>query len=410
MSELEASSGARGRWIAAALVFVVALLVRRGVVIRGHNEGDERIYHALVEQWDAGRGYTLQGHPLLEEPGTDVEQYGQKLFFHPPGGIALFWIAHRAFGDPGFMVVELLSFALFFWSTIALAALLVRPFGLLEATTTALLAGFSPIVVHVTARWWLDGPVVALATLTAVVAVVAARRASPLLAAGAGVALGSASLVKPTAFLIVPGVALLALFVAADAKPRPTWRDLGLALGTAAACYGAWLLWRWHVLGTPFPGYSGRPMPRLVATNPYVHYVTVERGPLIYLRLLPEVLPTLVPACFLAYVQRSRAQLRNVSAALVVWIATVVVVHIVLGSIGFSKLLRYVILVTPAAIVLFVGQASALARAGLPRRAGRWILVVLCVAAALLEVVQGIHTMVLDRDLIIPWPWGLGDL
>jgi hypothetical protein len=118
-------------------------------------------------------------------------------------------------------------------------------------------------------------------------------------------------------------------------------------------------------------------------------------------------LPTLVPACLLVAVQWGRARLRNVSVALLVWIATIVLVHIVLGSIGFSKLLRYVILVTPAAIVLFVGQASALARSGLPRSAGRWLLVLLCMAAVTLEIVQGVHTMVLDRDLIVPWPWGL---
>ena len=87
------------------------------------------------------------------------------------------------------------------------------------------------------------------------------------------------------------------------------------------------MLWRWHVIGTPFPGYAGRPMPRLVATNPYVHYVTVERGPFIYFRLLPEVLPTLVPACLLTVVQRERVRLRSMSVALLVWIATVVVVQ-----------------------------------------------------------------------------------
>ncbi|HEX4824045.1 MAG TPA: glycosyltransferase family 39 protein [Candidatus Polarisedimenticolaceae bacterium] len=407
MSERDASPPGRGRWIVAVVVFAAALAVRRGIEIRAHVEGDERIYHALVEQWDAGRGYTLQGHPLLQEPGTDVEQYGQKLFFHPPGGIALFWVAHRFFGDPGFMLVEVLSFAVFFWATLALTALLVRPFGIFEATVGSLLAGFSPIVVQVTARWWLDGPVVALATLAAVLGLVAARRGSVAWAAGAGLALGAAALVKPTAFLIMPGLALLALIAAKDAGVKPARRAAAVALGTAAACYGVWLLWRWHVTGTPFPGYAGRPMPRLVATNPYVHYVTVERGPLVYLRLLPEVLPTLVPACVLTAMQSGRVRLRSISLALVAWIATIVIVHVGLGAIGFSKVLRYVILVSPAAIVLFVAQSSALLRAGLPRSAGRWVLAVACAAAVVLEIVQGIHTMVLDRDLIIPWPWGL---
>jgi 4-amino-4-deoxy-L-arabinose transferase-like glycosyltransferase len=342
----------------------------------------------------------------LDESGTDRAQYGQKLFFHPPGGIAAFWIAHRLFGERGFLVVELASFAVFFWSTVLLAASLVDPFGVPESVLTALLSGFSPIMLQVTARYWLDGPVVALATLAAALFVLALRGRGGHALVGAGVALGLASLVKPTAFLIVPGLAALAIAIAPDRRLRVRLVDAVVVLGTAGALYAGWMVWRWRVMGSPFPGWAGRPTEHLAAINAYVHYVTVERGPWIYARLLPEVHTTLVPACVLMLAQWRRQPLRRVSLALLAWIAAIVGVHVVLGYLGFSKVLRYVILVSPAVIVLFVAQAGALWR----RRATTpvaWVLIGLALAGGVLEIVSGVHTMVIDKDLIIPWPWGL---
>ena len=39
--------------------------------------------------------------------------------------------------------------------------------------------------------------------------------------------------------------------------------------------------------------------------------------------------------------------------SLLVWIFTVLLVHVALGYIGYSKVIRYVILITPAVILLF---------------------------------------------------------
>jgi 4-amino-4-deoxy-L-arabinose transferase-like glycosyltransferase len=383
---------------AVAAVFVVALGCRLSLPYRPHNEGDERIYRALVEQWDAGRGHTLQGHALLQEPGTDRVQYGQKLFFHPPGGIALFWAGHRLFGERGFLLVELASFALFFGAVVVLAALVIEPFGILEALLAAILAGFSPIMLHVTAHYWLDGPVLALSTLAAAFAVWGLRRESPGWMTLAGVALGAAALVKPTAFLVVPGLAALAV-----ARRPLSVKQAAIVLGCAAATFAPWLIWRWQVMGTPFPGWAGKPTQNLATLNPYVHYVTVIRKPWVYLGLLPRVHATLLPACLLGIAQWRRPALRRVSLALIVWIAFIVLVHVALGYLGFSKVLRYVILVSPAVIVLFVAQAGAAWR----ERERRWVLLALAAAGLMLEIVQGVRTMAFGRDLILPWPFGL---
>jgi len=399
---MSVSGRTRDPWIAAAIVFVVAMACRLYLPYRAHDEGDERIYHALVEQWDAGRGHTLQGHPILQEPGTDVAQYGQKLFFHPPGGIALFWLGHKVAGERGFILAEMFSFALFYVATLLLAAQVIEPFGALEASITALLAGFSPIVLHVTAHYWLDGPVLAFATLAAALAVAAVRRRHTGLAVAAGFALGAASLVKPTAFLIVPGIAAVALAVL-PRRERIGVRRSAIFLATAAMLFAPWLLWRWHVLGTPFPGWAGRPTENLATINPYVHYVTVVRSPWIYVRLLPRVHTTLVPSCLMLVAHWRIQPLRRTSLALLLWAAAIVLVHVGLGYLGFSKVLRYVILVSPALIVLFAAHAGTAWR----RTPRSWALVGLALVGLALEIVQGVHTMRLNKDLILPWPGGL---
>ena len=76
-------------------------------------EPDERIYIALVEQLDAGRGYTLKGHPILNDPTIVGPQYGRALFFHPPGGIVLFWLMHQLVGESGFALAETQNSVLF---------------------------------------------------------------------------------------------------------------------------------------------------------------------------------------------------------------------------------------------------------------------------------------------------------
>ena len=109
------------RWKLVTVLFLIGLCMHSVIFFRAHNEGDEHIYKTLVEQLDNGRGYTLQGSSLLEKGLIDKTQYDQPLFFHPPGGLVLFWVFHRIFGDWGFSIVQLLSYALFFWSMLFLA-------------------------------------------------------------------------------------------------------------------------------------------------------------------------------------------------------------------------------------------------------------------------------------------------
>lgn len=394
-------------WIVLA-IFLAALGARTVLFFRAHIEGDELIYAALVENLDAGRGYTLQGHPLLEQPFIVKETYDRPLFFHPPGGIGLFWALHALFGRAGFGLAQLLSFAVFFWSLLALARQAFGPLSRLQAVSLALLAGFTPIMSHVTSRFWLDGPLLTSATAAAALFLRACRRDSIAASCAAGAVLGYASLVKPTAFLVVPGVVALAWAVGALGLRRLAVQALCF-VGVAGCVLAPWQLYQWSVIGNPFAVAPGRPASRLVAINRYVHYLTVGRSPWIYLSLLPRSVWTLVPSLLLLAACWRDAAVRRVGLALVGWIALVVAVHVVLGYHGYSKLLRYVILVTPATVLLFAlvtRSAWQALRSGALRpveRAVLWGLFAVSLFGCLLELTQGVVTPFLDpSDLIRP--------
>ena len=352
---------------AVVALFLVGLACRLVIFARPHVEGDELIYGALVENLDAGRGYTLQGHPILQKPFVVKETYGRPLFFHPPGGIGLFWLLHRLFGQAGFSLVQLLSYAIFFWAMMLFAAAVLDPISRLQAILTAALASFTPIMTHVTSRFWLDGPLLAFSTAGAALFLMGIGEKTLIWACLAGVLLGYAALIKPTAILIAPGLLGLARAIGCRESGRQfgaprSGRSLffqGVCLLTITVCILApWEIYQWTVMGNPFAVSPGRPAARLLAFNPYVHYVTVERSPWVYLNLLPRVLWTLVPALLLLVFQWNQAAVRRKGPALAGWIAVPLAAHIGLGFAGYSKLLRYLILVTPATVLLFTLVAA----------------------------------------------------
>jgi 4-amino-4-deoxy-L-arabinose transferase-like glycosyltransferase len=391
-------------------LFLAGLLARSVIFLRPHREGDEVIYEALVEQLDEGRGYTLQGHPILQMAFIAPETYGRKLFFHPPGGPGQFWLLHRIFGDAGFGLTELLAYALFFWAMQRLAAGVLHPISDLQILATAGLSAFTPILTHVTSRYWLDGPLLAASTAAAALFLAACRRDSLAAAAVAGGVLGFAALIKPTAFLIVPG--LLAVAWVGGARDLRRLAILGgVFVGAAAVLLAPWQAYQWLAMGNPLAVAPGRPSAHLIAINSYVRYVTT-RSPWIYVHLLPRAVWTLVPSLALLAWGWNADPVRRLGLALVSWIALVTAVHVALGYAGYSKVLRYVILVTPATVLLFAlvtDHAWRHLRGRSRERGGRTLALALLTLAALgfvLEIAQGIKTPVVDNsDVIVPF-WG----
>lgn len=399
----------KSTWIVIAIVFAVGLGVRikaiglapnvpdgspmaagRWAVAPFHDrlESDERLYVALVEQLDAGHGYTLHGHPVLDEPWVVRSQYDHPLFFHPPAGPALFWIAHKLIADAGYALVELASFAIFFWSVILMSRLLMQPFRPFAAVLMAIVTGFTPIMTHVVSRLWLDGPLLAATTAASALFLFAATRRQIPTFCLAGVLLGVASLIKITAFLAAPGLIALGWTITPPDQRRRFLISCGVFIVIAAVIQLPWELWQWRVVGSPFPEWAGRPVPELVRTNAYIKYLTEYRSPWVYVSLLPQVLWTLVPALILFAALYKNDDVRQRGLALLLWLAIVVGVHVALGAIGYSKLLRYVVLVTPAEVLL-VGLCINGALAAMARRSSSTLQKGL-LAALLLVMLTGI--------------------
>lgn len=425
------SGWTRTLWGAVTVAFLLGLLLRvmamdsppagiAGDVTRWqpyrfvpYLENDEKIYLALTEQIQSGRGYTLQGHPILRAPGLIREQYDRPLFFHPPGGIAFFWLSRWLVGPLGMAVAQIVSFAVFFWSVLLLGSVVLRPFGPGALLTVAALAAFTPIMAQVAGRFWLDGPLLAFSTAAVAVYLLGLGRESRSLVFLAACLLGYASLIKLTAFFVVPAALALAWAVTPRTR-RPYLVVSSLLFVTIAALIQIpWEIWQWWVVGSAFPTWAGKPAEQLVRTNPYVNYLTVVRSPWIYVELLPQVLWTLVPSLVLLAAQWSNQELRKRGAALVFWIFLIVGIHVGLGAIGYSKVLRYVILVTPATVLLFglvMGGAVQTIREGRWLSGGKGVTVALLLLATAgfgLEVMQGIRTSMVDNrraELIHPLP------
>jgi 4-amino-4-deoxy-L-arabinose transferase-like glycosyltransferase len=411
-----------GRWLGLTLALLCAagILLRWSSLDRNHVEGDELIYGALVAQLETGNGYTLQGYALqgrslLEHLHLPPEQYGHELFFHPPGGVGLFWLGKQLFGEPGFRLVEVASFALFFWALLALARQLVEELGRVSSLAIAALATLTPILSQAASRYWLDAPLVALDTAATAAFLAGVRRRSLGWCLAGGALLGAASWIKLTGFLILPGVAFLAWAIERDSEERSALRFGAAALTLAIALQLPWEIWQWRVLGSPFPSWMGKPADELVRTNAYVHYVTAVRSPLVYLRLLPMTLWTLLPSLFALGLLLGDARLRRLGLALVAWMACIIGLHVVLGAFGYSKLLRYVILVTPASVLLFGLLVPALltrlrTREGRARTWAAGFVLVLAAAGFALELGQGYKSSLLDGGhVIVPIYFGLPD-
>jgi 4-amino-4-deoxy-L-arabinose transferase-like glycosyltransferase len=400
---------------AVATVFTLGLLCRLVVFSGAHVEGDETVYRALVYQLELGRGYTLAGSLLIDH-GWPADQYGQALFFHPPGGIALFWLLHRVAGEAAFALAQILSYALFFWSMMTLARLVLAPLEGPRRVGVALLAAFTPIMTHVVSRYWIDGPMLAFTALAGALFIGGARRSELARTLLAALVMAYACWIKTAAILALPGLVALAWALAPSGSRRQALRHGAAFVGVALALHLPWELWQWQAVGNPFPAWAGKPSPGLIAGNDYVYALTLVRKPWAYLTLLPRATWTLVPAIACLALLPLEARARRIALALVAWIAVVLVVVMALGAIGYSKLLRYAILVTPATVLLAglaAGEAMRVLRdpAGpiAVRARARGLLALLTVGLAL-EVAQGLYTPLLDRsrDLVVPLLWPAG--
>ena len=411
------------QWKLVLLLFCLGLSIRFVGLIGPHQEGDERIYMHLVMQLESGNGYTLQGSSLLAGGTIDRQQYDHPLFFHPPGGIFLDWLFYRLFGPWGMAIVQLFSYTLFFWSMMLLSVSLGLATSNVALSLVAGLSAFNPLMAHVTLRFWLDGPLLAFTTLAAALFLRAVSRNSRSGALIAGILMGYASLIKLTAFLVIPGLLLLAWFKFSSNRPtakkstKRARQRAGTVRGTiklfltmtaaAVIVQLPWEIWQWLALGSPFPGWAGKPSASLIAGNAYVAYVTLSRSPWVYLTLTPRILCTLVPSLLMYAVFWKNDRIGWPGFSLIFWIGCVLSAHVAAGYLGYSKVLRYVILVVPASILLFAllfDQAVRTAEnseTAPHRRRLIGVLLAVSVVAALLEMGTGIYATFTSNNFLV---------
>jgi hypothetical protein len=171
-----------------------------------------------------------------------------------------------------------------------------------------------------------------------------------------------------------------------------------------------WEIWQWREIGSPFPVWAGKPATRLVQNNQFVHFQTVVRSPWAYVQLLPQVVWTLIPSVLMWVAARRARETWRVGAALLLWIVTVVAAHMVLGAMGYSKILRYIVLVSPATCLLFALTFSAAVRTFRQPRGmstAAVLVTILAVAGFALEITQGLKTSLHDNarsDMLSPLP------
>lgn len=366
------------------ILLAAGLLLRAEIFDLPHREGDERIYSALIEQLRAGGGYTLQGHPILDQDWMIRDQYDTPVFYHPPAGIAWMALFQAVLGPRGLDVAQLGAFAVFFAATWCLARETLPAFTSVTRWVVGALAAATPIVAHVSVHRWLDGPQVAAVALGAWLSVRALMRGGRLGAVAAGAALGVAMLVKVNSAIAVLPILLLAWAVSHEKPAAERARLVALILGVAAVCVLPWVLLA--------PGWAGKPSARLIAENPFVHHVTVERSPWIYLELLPMTVWTLVPSLAVAALLGARGKSRPLVGALAFWIACVTAAAIVLGAMGYSKLLRYVVLTAPASVLLAGWATQRLEELGSKGNRTSRLLAALLAAGVFLEIAHGVQT------------------
>jgi 4-amino-4-deoxy-L-arabinose transferase-like glycosyltransferase len=403
MSRIGTPSRPGGLWSTLLVGIVLSAgILARGVVFEGsHREGDEVLYRALMQQMRAGKGYTLRGHPVLSTGWFSREVYDKPVFpQHPPGGILLFLACDQLTPGSGASTAQILSFSLFCAGILLMGRALERGGRPTGAIFMAIASAFSPIAAHVAVKQWLDAPLLGFATLGSGFYLLGVRRRRWSLVLAGGAFLCYACWIKLTAIGMFPWLLILSVVMENDDRARFAWRSMAVLVLSALAAVLPWQLWlSAHGMGI---GAAARPGLELLQTNRYVRFITLERSPLVYLTLTPLVLWTLWPSALLLALHGRRRTASRVQLGLAAWVAGTLLTYVCLGAIGYSKLLRYAILVTPGAILLFSSLAGDLLKRHVPVSRTGWRFAAGLVFVGLgLEIVQGIHLTLQRSDALI---------
>lgn len=345
--------------------FLVGLIPRIGLLSHPHNEGDEVIYMALIEQLESGAGYTLKGHPILTKLRRSKKTYDTQLFFHPPVGPYSFWLAYKILGERGPLLAQLFYYALYFISMMLLFRYVVQITDPRVLALGGFLVALTPIPAHVNMKLWIDNPKLAFSAIGTFLYLRSLQVRSVWLAGFSGALVGAAILTKLDTLIFVPGLLVFALIASSGDTLRKRWQAyrpmLQAFLAASIFMVGSWLCFSRVVSGhwiTFGAGTLADPENRflsLVFSFPSDFYLT---------RLL-EISTSLAPAvviCLVGVFGVDRPALsREVVLALLGWLLFIVLSYIVLAHLDIAQLLRYEILVIiPGLMIVMLAIQTAL--------------------------------------------------
>ena len=331
--------------LALAILFVASFV--RLTSMTQFSDGDEYIYAALVQQLQAGRGYTLRGHPLLNSPLISKSHYDSAYFFHPPVGVFFFYLVAKIIHplSSALRWAQIFSFAIFYFAMLVTRQLLQNDRRLLPFLAFALLVAFTPIYAHTNMKAWIDNPRLAFFALHFVFLLYATQR--PRVWALLGVILSSLLVVlsKVDGLLALPFVQVFVLLL--NFKENKKYVPIGLAVLLFNLIVV--VLWLW--LSNALHYAPGHPSQELLNMNPFIRYVTLAVSPWIFFIGFAKVVSTFLPSAIVLLVCRKGRF--GPPEVLLLWVFCFCSAYFLLGSFGYSRVLRYLLFVTPACLLLF---------------------------------------------------------
>jgi hypothetical protein len=390
-------------WAGALAIFLIALATRATIFQYGIDEGDELIYKALVEQLFHGHGYTLHGHPLIANDWIAKTQYDAPMFYHPPLAIYFFYGVAKAVGMRlwGLQLAQILSFALFYSCGLYLTQAYVPKLSASAKVLVAAVLAFLPIYAHANMKVWIDNPRVAFFTLHWALVTAAFQKKAWWLYGAAALTALLATLCKIDGLLALPFAYAMAYTLVPKAGKGRALFFLSALLAANFAAAGLWLY-----VSEALKYGSGRPSAELLALNPFIRLVTVEMSSWQFLVDYFKEEATILPSFFMLLFcqlgkqkeKKAKQRLFTIGPRLILalWIMSHCAVYAILGCFGFSKVLRYIVMTTPAEALLFALALSDGAQIFQERKRWnqkrRWIfysLSALMAAAVVMEITQG---------------------
>lgn len=346
------------RYLPVIALLLLGICIRLGIFVHPHNEGDEIIYQALIEQIDSGAGYTLQGHHILESLLSDYPNYDSPLFFHPPGGIILFYVFYKLFGLGGLCIAQIFCFLIFYTGMILLAKEIFKPCDGICLFLVGLLSSFTPIIAHINTKIWIDNPKIAFITLGCALLVRGFSKNIYWMKIIASALIGYSCFVKIDACLIYPVIFIVTWFLFFEKSKRIEFIKSMITVSSFGIFFiTVWLLWNYYETKNLFSiGAPGKPGIELLQNNAFVYYVTMIRSPLSYFGNLITVMPTTLVIFILSISIAKHSGIKAVKPEIAggLCVLFVVLTYVCLGFLGYSRLLRYIVIVTPVLILLFV--------------------------------------------------------